>query len=125
MNKKRVLIMFGACLAAAGLFYLTGDSGNANGAIAGLLTGALNTVLIVFTVKKTVVPGAVPPQAAVKSAVVFMAKLGVIGLIIASVVSKNEIFGLAGFITGFTAVVAILLLEGWRYGRAKNNGEER
>lgn len=119
MNIKRLLIMFGVCFTAAGLFYMTGDYRTASGAIAGLITGVLNTALIVLTVKKTVVAGAVPPAAAIKNVIIFVAKFVVIGLIIAAIISGKETFGLAGFVAGFSAVVAILLLEGWLYGKAK------
>jgi hypothetical protein len=113
MSIKRLLLFFGAALLAAGSLYFFTDSRTANGALAGVAIGGFNLAAITVTVKKIVTGRVAAPKAAAKGVSIFFAKIGLLAIMTAVVVVKKETFGIAGFISGFTLSVIIVLIEGW------------
>lgn len=123
MNIKRILVFFGAALLAACSLYFITDSRTANGAAAGLAIGGFNLAAVALTVRKNVTGQLAAPKAVAKGISTYFAKIALLAVMVGVVVINREIFGIAGFLGGFTLSVIIVLTEGWLSRPGKKAGK--
>lgn len=112
INYKRITIIFLFFLFFALILYLFFPKKQVNGIIAGYLLGLINFFVISFLVKRifgfiseTVVPKVI------KMLLIYLFKILFFSFVIFIIIINRNVFGIIGFIVGFTLTVVIIFIE--------------
>ncbi|MCX7698627.1 MAG: ATP synthase subunit I [Candidatus Goldbacteria bacterium] len=112
INYKRIIIIFSLILLCILFSYFVFSRRQINGVLAGYFTGIANFFIISFLVTKIFEKiDEIISSKIIKILIVYLLKIIFFSIVIFLIIKNRNIFGILGFLIGFTLTLVIIFIE--------------